>query len=86
MINCSVNAISDTAQLLAEIEEVSKVYSVTGDVDLVAIVELKRYEDLSRVVTDGIARTPGVEKISTHLAFRTYSSDELEHAFQLGLD
>lgn len=86
MINCSVESISKAAEQIVEIPGVSTVYSVTGDVDLVAILKLQQYEDLAVVVTDGIARVDGVAQIRTHLAFRAYSSDELEQAFQLGLD
>ncbi|MSS84846.1 Lrp/AsnC family transcriptional regulator [Actinomycetaceae bacterium WB03_NA08] len=86
MINCEVDSISEAAVAITEIPGVSKVYSVTGDVDLVAVLELADYQDLAQVVTDGIAKVAGVEKIGTHLAFRTYSAGELEQAFQLGLD
>ena len=39
---------------LAEIEGVGGVYSVTGEWDFVAVVHVKRHEDLRDVVTAGI--------------------------------
>ncbi len=86
MMNCRVDTIPEVAQAVADLELVEEVYSVTGEVDLIALVRLQRYEQLAEVVTDGIAKVPGIEKIRTHLAFRTYSSTDLEEAFHLGLD
>lgn len=86
MITCQVDQIPEAAAQIAEIPSVSKVYSVTGDVDLIAVLRLSRYDDLADVVSDGMAKVPGVISMQTHLAFRTYSSKDLEQAFHLGLD
>lgn len=86
MVNCHIDSIPEAAQSIAEVKSVSEVYSVTGDVDLIAVLHLAQYEDLAVVVSDGIAKVPGVQTIRTHLAFRTYSNEELEEAFHLGLD
>ena len=86
MMNCKIDSIPEVAQAVADLELVEEVYSVTGEVDLIALVRLQRYEQLAQVVTDGVAKIPGIEKIRTHLAFRTYSSSDLETAFHLGLD
>lgn len=86
MINCQIDSIPQAAQAIAEIESVRQVYSVTGDVDLIGVLKLRQYDDLAAVVTDGIAKVPGVEAIRTHLAFRAYSQEDLAEAFHLGLD
>ena len=86
MINCAVESIPEVAQAIADIPGVVEVHSVTGDIDLIARVKVSQYEVVEGVVTDGIAKVPGVETISTHLAFRAYSSSDLEEAFHLGLD
>ncbi|MFT0763189.1 Lrp/AsnC ligand binding domain-containing protein [Scrofimicrobium sp. R131] len=86
MINCDINLIPEAAGQIAGIDGVSKVYSVTGDVDLIAVLALPQYDDLAGVVTESIAKVPGVRSMHTHLAFRTYSAEELEQAFHLGLD
>ncbi|WRS29553.1 Lrp/AsnC ligand binding domain-containing protein [Actinomycetaceae bacterium MB13-C1-2] len=86
MINCSVDSIPEVAQQVADIEGVEEVYSVTGSVDLIALVRLGRYEELADIVSDRIAKIPGITSLATHLAFRTYSKSDLEEAFHLGLD
>ena len=86
MVNCNVELIPEVAQQIADIDGVIEVYSVTGDIDLIARVRVEEYDQLAEVVSDAIAKVPGVEKLSTHLAFRAYSKSDLEEAFHLGLD
>lgn len=86
MINCSVDSIPEVAQKLADIEGVDEVYSVTGEVDLIALVRVQRYEELADLVSDAMAKIPGVISMTTHLAFRAFSRGDLEEAFHLGLD
>lgn len=86
MVNCAVDSIPEVAQNIADIPGVEEVYSVTGEVDLIALVRLGRYEELAEVVSDNMAKVPGVTSLTTHIAFRTYSRGDLEEAFHLGLD
>lgn len=86
MVNCAVDSIPEVAQNIADIPGVEEVYSVTGEVDLIALVRLGRYEELAEVVSDNMAKVPGVISLTTHIAFRTYSRGDLEEAFHLGLD
>lgn len=86
LISCQIDRIPEAAQEIADVPGVSKVYSVTGDVDLVAIVQLPKYEDLAEIVANEIAKIPAVESMRTHIAFRAYSKLDLEEAFHLGLD
>ncbi len=85
-IRTDVDAVNDVAETVAGIDGVSEVYSVTGDLDLVALVRVRQLDDVSAVVTDGIARVPGILATETHIAFRTYSRHDLESAFAIGLD
>ncbi|MCU1589446.1 MAG: putative transcriptional regulator, AsnC family, partial [Frankiales bacterium] len=39
-VNCAVDRIPEVAQAIAELDGVSEVYSVAGDVDLVAMVRV----------------------------------------------
>ena len=84
-IRTEVDAINSVAEAVAGIPGVSEVYSVTGDLDLVALVRVHSLEDVSGVVTDAISTTPGILTTETHVAFRTYSRHDLEAAFSLGL-
>ena len=83
---CTVNRqhIPETAQLLLEIPEISEVYSVAGDYDLVAIVRVRRHEDLADVVTSKLAPISAITRTNTLIAFRTFSNHDLERLFSIG--
>lgn len=85
-ISCVNNAISEVAALLADQPAVSEVYSVTGDIDLVAMVRVQQFEELADVIAGGINKIPGVTDTSTHVAFRTYSRHDLDATFSLGFE
>ena len=85
-IRTALDAVNGVAETIAAIDGVSEVYSVTGDLDLVALVRVRQLDDVSAVVTDGIARVEGIVETQTHIAFRTYSRHDLESAFAIGLD
>ncbi|HET7902573.1 MAG TPA: Lrp/AsnC ligand binding domain-containing protein [Candidatus Nanopelagicales bacterium] len=85
-IRTDVDTVNGVAETIAAIDGVSEVYSVTGDLDLVALVRVRQLDDVSAVVTDGIALVPGILATETHIAFRTYSKHDLESAFAIGLD
>ena len=85
-VRTEIDHVNAVAEALAAMQGVSEVYSVTGDLDLVAIVRVSDLDGVSRVVTDGIAHVPGILATETHVAFRTYSRHDLEAAFSIGLD
>ena len=85
-VNAEVSRIPEVAAELAALEGVSEVYSVTGQIDLIAMVRVRNHEDVATVVADRVNKVPGVTATETHIAFRTYSSLDLEAAFSLGLD
>jgi DNA-binding Lrp family transcriptional regulator len=86
LINAEVSRIPEVAEAIAEIDGVSEVYSVTGDVDLIAVVRVRRHEEFADVIADRLNKVEGVQGTQTHIAFRTYSRHELDAAFSLGLD
>ena len=86
LINAEVDRIPEVAEAIAEIDGVSEVYSVTGDVDLIAMVRVRQHEDFADVIADQLNKVSGVLLTQTHIAFRTYSKHDLEAAFSLGLD
>ena len=85
-IRTDVDAVNGVAETIAALDGVSEVYSVTGDLDLVALVRVRDLDDVSAVVTDGVAKVEGILSTETHIAFRTYSKHDLETAFAIGLD
>ncbi len=86
LINAEVDRIPEVAQEIAELDGVSEVYSVAGDADLIAMVRVRRHEELNDVIADRLNKVDGVLGTATHIAFRTYSRHDLEAAFSLGLD
>jgi DNA-binding Lrp family transcriptional regulator len=84
-IRCDVHRIPEVAEQVAAIQGVSEVYSVTGAVDLVAIVRVREHEELADVIPGRINAVEGIVATETHIAFRTYSRHDLEAAFSLGL-
>lgn len=86
LIGAEVASIPEVAEQIAEIDGVTEVYSVTGDVDLIAIVRVREHERLADVIADRINKVPGVLTTETHIAFRTYTRHDLEAAFALGFE
>jgi DNA-binding Lrp family transcriptional regulator len=86
LINAEVDRIPEVAAAIADLKGVSEVYSVTGDVDLIAIVRVRQHEELADIIADQLNKVSGVQSTQTHIAFRTYSKHDLEAAFSLGLD
>ena len=86
LIHCDVDRIPEVAQEIAELDGVTEVYSVAGDVDLVAIVRVHEHDALADVIADRLGKVTGIRRTATHIAFRTYSRHDLEAAFSLGLD
>ncbi|MCD0481691.1 Lrp/AsnC family transcriptional regulator [Streptacidiphilus sp. ASG 303] len=86
LIKTTVDRIPEIAETVAALDGVSEVYSVTGTYDLVAMVRVRRHEDLAEVIPGRLNKVPGVLHTETHIAFRTYSQHDLETAFALGLD
>ena len=85
MIKADIQLIPEVAESIAQIPEVSEVYSVTGDFDLVAMVRVRVHEELADVIPGNLNKVPGVIATQTHIAFRTYSRHDLEAAFAIGL-
>ncbi|BCB78920.1 Lrp/AsnC ligand binding domain-containing protein [Phytohabitans flavus] len=86
LIDCATDSIPEVAETLANLPNVSEVYSVAGHVDLIAIVRVREYEQIAEVIAGSINKTPGVIDTDTHIAFRAYSKHDLEGAFAIGLD
>jgi DNA-binding Lrp family transcriptional regulator len=86
LIKAEPQKIAGCAQRLASIEGVAKVYSVSGGWDLVAIVEVTDYDAIAKIVTEKISTVPGLQLTNTLTAFRTYSKQDLEQAWDIGIE
>lgn len=83
-IRADVSRIPEVAEEIADLPAVSEVYSVTGAIDLIAMVRVSEHEQIAEVVADRLNKVPGVVSTETHIAFRAYSAHDLEAAFSLG--
>jgi DNA-binding Lrp family transcriptional regulator len=86
LVETEVSRVPEVAAEIADLDGVSEVYSVTGDVDLVVIVRVAQHDDLAGVIADRLGKVVGVRNTRTYLAFRAYSRHDLEAAFALGID
>ncbi|QAY71313.1 Lrp/AsnC family transcriptional regulator [Xylanimonas protaetiae] len=86
LIDTEPNKIPEVADKVVNLKGVSEVYSVTGKADLVAMVRVRSHEELADVIADGISKVAGVVRTETLIAFRAYSSVDLDQAFALGLE
>jgi DNA-binding Lrp family transcriptional regulator len=83
-VKAEVARIPEVAEEIAALAGVSEVYSVTGAIDLIALVRVSSHEQVAEVVADRLNKVAGVLSTETHIAFRAYSSHDLEAAFSLG--
>ncbi len=86
LIKAEPRLIPQCATSLAGIEGVSQVYSVSGEWDLVAMIEVTDYEGVARVVTEHFPNVPGLVNTQTLTAFRAYSKKDLEQAWDIGVE
>ena len=79
-------SIPQCASALAGIEGVSEVYSVSGAWDLVAILRVPDLDRIAAVVTEEFVKVPGIARTQTLTAFRAYSKNDLEQAWDIGVE
>jgi DNA-binding Lrp family transcriptional regulator len=86
LIHVDPPKIPAAANMLAGVEGVAEVYSVSGDWDLVAIVRVKEFDDIAKVVTEVFPTVPGIRRTQTLTAFRAYSRKDLQQAWDIGVE
>jgi DNA-binding Lrp family transcriptional regulator len=84
MIKAEREAMHSLGGKLADVEGVSEAFSVTGEWDFVAILRLRRVEDLAELVTGTLSRIRGIRETHTMVAFEVYSQHDLEAMFSIG--
>lgn len=83
LIQARPDAIADLGQALADTDGVREAHSVAGsDTDLVAIVSVTDHEAVATTVTERIAKLPGITNTTTMIAFRSFSSDQLDASYE----
>jgi DNA-binding Lrp family transcriptional regulator len=86
MIAVEADKIPEVAEAIADIDGVSEVYSVAGDVDLIAIVRVREFDAIAEVIAGRLSKVPGVVHTDTHVAFRAYSRHDLDSTFSIGVE
>jgi DNA-binding Lrp family transcriptional regulator len=86
LISVEPRLIPQAAMKLAGLEGVAEVYSVSGEWDLVAIVRVPEFDQIARIVTEAFPTIPGLVKTQTLTAFRAYSKNDLEQAWDIGVE
>ena len=84
LINAEPRRIAALAQELADVDGVAEVYSTAGDADLVAVVRVRRHDELAEVVTGRLAALEGILDTRTLIDFQAYSRHDLESMWSLG--
>ena len=72
LLNVRRDAVNSTAQALLHIPGVAEVYSVTGEYDL--------------VVTERMITLEAITRTQTMVAFKAYSREDLEQAWDIGVE
>jgi DNA-binding Lrp family transcriptional regulator len=86
MVTVESDKIPEVAEAIADIEGVSEVYSVAGDVDLIAVVRVREFDAIADVIAGRLSKVSGVVHTDTHIAFRAYSRHDLEATFSIGVE
>jgi DNA-binding Lrp family transcriptional regulator len=86
LIHVEPAKIPAAANMLAGVDGVAEVYSVSGDWDLVAIVRVPHFDDIAKVVTEVFPTVPGIQRTQTLTAFRAYSKKDLQQAWDIGVE
>ena len=72
-IKCDLGEAYGVASAATEIEEVSEVYSTSGQFDLLIKCYLPDDTDIGHFVTNGIQTLPGVKDTFTTITFKAFS-------------
>jgi len=83
MVAVEADKIPEVAQQIADLDGVSEVYSVAGDVDLIAVVRVREFDQVAEVIAGRLSKVDGVVHTDTHIAFRAYSRHDLDAAFSV---
>jgi DNA-binding Lrp family transcriptional regulator len=84
LIDAEPARVAALASELADVDGVAEVYSVAGECDLVAIVRVRHHDQLADVVTGRIGALPGIVATRTMVAFKAYSTRDLDALWDVG--
>jgi len=67
-----VGKLPEVSKELLAIEEIKDLYMVTGEFDLLAVLETDKYEQLGEIIVEKIHKIKNIERTQTLMAFKTY--------------
>ena len=86
LIKAQPARVAALAQELVDVDGIAEVYSVAGEVDLVAIVRVAHHDDLAEVVTGRVAALSGIVETRTMVAFQAFSATDLDALWDIGAE
>ncbi|MEE4350963.1 MAG: Lrp/AsnC ligand binding domain-containing protein [Pacificimonas sp.] len=75
LAKCDLGHAEGVGEKVAELEDVSEVYSVTGEYDLLIKVNFDDLQSISDFVQDRLHRVPHLKETQTMTSFRVYGQD-----------
>jgi DNA-binding Lrp family transcriptional regulator len=86
LLKVQSDRINQVAEELVELDGISEVYSVAGQVDLVVIIRARNDEQVAALVTEKMLQVEGLVSSETLIAFRAFSQHDLDGMFSVGMD
>ncbi|MFT5502622.1 MAG: DNA-binding Lrp family transcriptional regulator [Gammaproteobacteria bacterium] len=83
LLNVEGSKVNSIAEQMAGMPQISEVFSVTGNYDLIAIVRTRTNDDVADLVNTELSKLDGIIKTDTLLAFKAYSRHDLEAMFTI---
>jgi DNA-binding Lrp family transcriptional regulator len=84
LIEAERTAMPDLGGALADVDGVAEAWSVTGEWDFVAMLRVRRPEEINEIVTGRLSQVPGIKRTHTMVAFEVFSKHDLEALFSIG--
>lgn len=86
LLKVEKDRINSVAEEIASFDGVSEVYSVAGQYDLVVNIRASDDEQIATLVTEKLLQVEGILSSETLIAFRSYSRDDIDGLFSVGLE
>ncbi|HVZ63816.1 MAG TPA: Lrp/AsnC ligand binding domain-containing protein [Lacunisphaera sp.] len=76
MLKTDRKRVTNIAELLLELPDISEVYSISGRYDLLVFIKSDSVDKIESVITDELLKTEGIVDSETMFAFRSYDKRE----------
>jgi DNA-binding Lrp family transcriptional regulator len=83
LLNVEASKVNSIAEKMAGMSQISEVFSVTGNYDLIVIARTRTNDDVADLVNNKLSKLDGIIKTDTLLAFKAYSRHDLEAMFTI---